>query len=326
MENYQKIELSDEIIKRAELAYKLSKDIVEELNLPDIKENKPKAYDDKQHYVYKIYDGNDILLYSQVNTIFGYVNISFSLANIAFDAIWLIQLLLSDETIPQMVKPSVIYEIKKKNIDVLTLFDMEKSDIPEIVEFHTKGVIRMFIANIHNFAESAVVDAYGHSKIGYYQHTIKPMLKERWEELGLSSGFDLITQDQLDEVRKYDLGRKRWFLGDKRQFLNIETLADEADNLRNQFKVAKTRCEEIKRGFKLLNRNASREDWWSKWIELRPEEFPKLNYRALDLVEEKPPFELVIIHLADLYDYNEETIRRKITQSRNLRKLKDKNR
>lgn len=325
MENNQNIKLSDEIIDRTGLAYKLSKEVVGELNLLDIKENKPKAYDDKQHYLYKIDDGTDILLYPQVNTIFGYINISFSLVHVAYDAIWLIQLLLSDRTIPQMVKPNVIYELKKKKIDVLTLFGMEESETSEVTEFHTKGVLKMFIANIHNFAESAVVDAYGHSKIGYYQHVIKPMLKEHWEELGLSSDFDLITQDQLDEVRKYDLGRKRWFLGDKRQLLNIETLADEADNLRKQFNVARNRCKEIKHSFKMLQRNASQEDQWNKWIEMRTEEFPQLSYAALDSIEEKPPFELAIIHLAYLYGYDEETIRRKITQSRKVRQQKDEN-
>ena len=49
MENNENKKLSDEVIERADLAYKLSKEVIEELNLPDVKENKHKSFDDKQH-------------------------------------------------------------------------------------------------------------------------------------------------------------------------------------------------------------------------------------------------------------------------------------
>lgn len=327
MEDDQKIEVTDEIMERVKLAYKLSKEIVETLKFLDIKENQTEQYDHTKHYIYKIDNGEDVSIYTKIATIFGHINFSFSLSNIAYDAIWLIQLMLTDERKPEMLKPSVIYELEKRNIDVLTLFDLNETEVQEVVELHTKGVIGMFLENLPNFTSAAVVDSYGHSKLGYYHHHIKPMVEEHWKKLGLPDDFELVTQDQLDEVRKYDLGRKRWFLGDKKQLLTeaiIRELADEADRLRELYKIAKVRYLSLKTSFFDLNRNGKNAEWQEKWMELVVEEFPNLFSASSDKLEELRPFELACNHLANIFDYDDESMKKKIAISRKIRGQRNK--
>jgi hypothetical protein len=166
MENNDEAEIPKEVVERFDLAYKISKELVEELKLPDIRERKYREFSNKTDCLHKLDIGDDITVYPEVNTCFGYINFNFSLGSIAYDAIWLIQLILSDEKFPEVVKPTVSYQLKKAKIDVLKLFDLEKSEVQEVIELHAKGVLRMFLANIQNFTESAIIDAYGHSKIG----------------------------------------------------------------------------------------------------------------------------------------------------------------
>ncbi len=321
MKNDQRIELTTEQLERIATAYELSKEVVAELNLPDFRERRNELFDNKHHYCYKRDNGKDISLYAQINTNFGYINFDFSLINFAYDAILLTQELLTNEISPKHLKPNVIYELKKREIDILKLFNLEESEVKEVIAELVKEVLKMFILNTPNFAEAAIVDAYGHSKIGYYLHQIKPMMKEHWKNLGLPDDFNLITQEQLDEVRKYDLGRKRWFLGDKKQFLNMNTLADEADNLRKQYGKAKKDYFVLKASFERINRN-SKEKWIDKWIEIRFEDFPMLNSAALDVIENYRAFELTAIHLGDKYGYDEESMRKKIASSRKLNRKK----
>lgn len=248
----------------------------------------------------------------------GPISFFFSLVHPALHMILLQQTILSDDTVSQSLKSSVIYELKKRQIKILTLFDLKDSEIQETIEFHTKGVLKMFISNIESFVEAAIVDAFGHTKLGYYQHFIKPDLKDHWATLGLPDDFDVITSDELDEVRKHNLDRKKWFLGDKKQFLNLENLAHFYNDLKEGYTDAKVKYYEFKKAFFVLNRTASPEGWKKKWSDIYPNDFPYLSPKALDLIESLRPFELARLHLAELYDYDEETIKIKITASKKL--------
>lgn len=329
MEENPKPESTQEKINRLNLATSLAKEVVQEMEIEDIANYQESDYEGFTCYFYKMERERDIKIYAEVGYEFGQIKLEFSLLMITHHIIELLEKILSNETAAEILKPSVIYELKKRKINILTLFDLDESDVQEEIKISTKRVLKMFINNIALFTRATVVDAFGHSVIGYYQHVIRELLKEHWAELGLPKDFSLLTQTDLDEIRQYNVDRKRWLIGDKKHLLSdwrLEGLADEADNLRKQYKIAKTQYKELKRSFELLNKSASREDWLEKWIDLRMEEFPTLNFMPLDLIEEKRPFELSIIHLADFYGYDEETMRKKITHSRNLKKQKAENR
>lgn len=329
MEENSAPKLTQEQTKRYELAISLTKAVFKEMEIGDASEYQERKYSGFSCHLYKTESERDAKIYAEIGYELGIIKLEFSLVLITHHIIEFLEKMLSNENASEVLKPSVIYELKKRNIDILTLFGIGESEVQEQIEDKTKRVLELFINNIAMFTRISVVDALGHSVTGYYQHVIKELLKEHWTELGLPRNFSLLTQTDLDEIRKYNVDRKRWFLGDKKQLLNdlrFERLADEDGELKKQYKTAKVRYIEAKRSFESLNRNASREDWLEKWFDLRMEEFPTLSYKALDLIEEKRPFELAIIHLADLFGYDEETMRRKITQSRNFRKQKEKNR
>lgn len=319
--------LTEEEIKRYELAISLAKEVVQEMQIEDIANYQESDYKGFTCYFYKMESERNVKIFAEIGYEFGLIKVEFSLIIITNQIIELLEKVLSNERASEVLKPSVIYELKKRNINILTLFDLGESEVQEEIKYRTKRVLEMFFNNIALFTRASIVDALGHTVIGYYQHIVKESLKEHWTKLGLPNDFSLLTQTDLDEIRQHNVDTKRWYTGDKKQLLNdwrLEGLADEADNLREQYENAKTRYEEAKSAFELLNRRASREDWWEKWIDLRMEEFPTLNYKALDLIEVKRPFELAIVHLADLFGYSEETIRKKITQSRDMKKSKNR--
>jgi hypothetical protein len=324
MENNQGVNFTEEQIKNLELAYQLAKEVVEAFNFEDVSNYVDRDIDINKANYYKIDDGRNIKAYAEVGTMYGDIKVQFSLTLIALDLIRLCQFLLSDEKAPTVLKSSVFYELQKRNIDMLTLFDLKESEVEETIKETTKRVLGMFIQNIPLFTRSGIIDALGHSKIGYCQYLLKPLLKEHWQKLGLPDDFNLITEPELESVKKYNTDRKKWFLVDRKQLLNMDTLADEADNLRKQYRDAKAVFLEYKGSFDLLNPNASDEEWEDKWIDIRLEKFPTLHYKALDSINQGyRPFELVLIHLAEIYGYDEESMRKKITTARKLKRKKN---
>ena len=319
MKDNQGINTPQEIKEKGALAYKLAKEVVEEFNIPTIEIIREPGYRVRPFELFKVDESTNIKLHVQINsTMLGPISFFFSLVHPALHMILLLQTILSEETAAQSLKPSVMYELRKKKINILTLFDLKESEIQETIEFHTKELLKMFIANIESFVEAAIVDAFGHSKLGYYQHFIKPDLKDHWETLGLPDDFDIITSDELDEVRKYNLDKKRWFLGDKKQFLNLENLAYLYDELRKEYTRAKTEYYKLEKAFSLLNKHTAHEKWKDKWRDLHPEYFPNLHPKSLDSIDKNRPFELARMHLAELYDYDEDTMKKKITASKKL--------
>lgn len=309
----------EEIKERGNLAYKLAKEVVEEFNIPTIEIIREPGYQVRPFELFRSDESTDIRLHAQINsTMLGPISFFFSLVHPALHMILLLQTILSDETAPQSLKPSVIYELRKKKINILTLFDLKESEIQEAIESHTKEVLKMFIANIESFVEAAIVDAFGYTILGYYQHFIKPDLKDHWETLGLPDDFDIITSEELEEVRKHNLDEKRWFLGDKKQFLNLENLAYLYNELKEEYTRAKTEYYELEKAFFLLNKNAGPEKWKDKWRDLYSEYFPNLHPKLLDSIEKNRPFELACMHLAELYDYDDDTMKKKITASKKL--------
>ena len=325
MQESPTLEINPEEIKRYELAVTLTKETLRELDIEDISSYTKKDFSGFKSSFYKMESERNVKIYAEVGYEFGLIKLEFSLVVITNHIIEFLDKVLSNEEVSEILKPSVIYELDKRDIDILTLFDLDESKVQEEIQNKTKSILKLFIKNIDLFTRASVIDALGHSITGYYQHVIKESLKDHWAKLGLPGDFSLLTQSDLDEIRQYNVDRKRWFIGDKKQLLNdwrLEGLADEADNLRGQYKIAKSRYKELKHSFELIYKRASREDWLEKWIDWQIEEFSALNCKALDLIEEKPPFELAIVHLADLFGYDAETMRKKITESRKLKKQK----
>ena len=202
---------------------------------------------------------------------------------------------------------------------MLKLFNLKPEDVVGAKRHHVCEALKMFMRNIPVFAEASVVDGIAHTKVGYFQYSVKPLLKEHWGNLGLPDNFDLMTEDELDPIRKAYTNRKRWFLGDKKQMLNMATLADMADDLRRQYKIARTRYKKCKSSFFTLNPNGNDRKWQDQWAHICSAEFPALHPRATKEIEHSAPFELVNIHLAANYDYDEETIRKKLAEARRMR-------
>lgn len=317
-ENQEK-QFTPEQIKRFELASELTKELVNELQIPDSKDYVEKEFSVNQNTMYKTELNHSTYLYAEIGTLYGPIEIKFSLTLIAIHLLQLIELILSDETAPTVLKNSVMYELRKRNINMLTLFDITESEVEEVCKFRTKDVLKVFLLNVPMFAQCTLEDALGFSKLGYCQHLLKPLLKDHWEGLGLPDDFNLVTESELEMVRKYNLDRKKWFLGDKKQLLNMATLADEAGALKAEFKRAKTRHAECKESFYKLSPHATEEEWKEKWVDIYLAEFPKLHYKALDDIENHPPFELVSIHLSEIFGYDDEVMRKKITTARKMK-------
>lgn len=318
MENNQEEKLTPEQLEQFELARKLSEEVVNDLNFPDIKEAPREYVDLSKNYRYKIVDEFEVEIYAQMMTEYGYVNIRFSLTRFAYDLLGLSRLLFSNETAHKVLNHNVIEELRKRNIDILTLLNIENEDIEEVIKYNTKEILKIFVNNIPLFTRSTIIDAFGHSKIGYLQNIVKPMLREHWAQLGLPKDFSLITNDELDQIRQYYTDRRRWQLGDKRQMLNwgVGVLPDEYEILMKHYSEVKKEYLQLKKSFEILRRRSTYEDWKAEWREICLSEFSNFNSRSLQEIEDKRPFELALIHLADHYGVNEETIRKKILKQK----------
>lgn len=323
MEENLTSELTQEQIIRLELAVALTKEAVEELGIEDISNYQERDCSGFKCYFYKMETERDVKIYAEVGYEFGRIKLEFSISIITNQIIEFIEKMFSNERISEILKPEVIKILQTKNIDALTLFSLEESEVEDVIKVYSKNILKMFIQNISLFTRATVVDALVHSLTGYYQHVVKGLLKEHWAELGLPKDFSLLTQSDLEEIQRYNIDIKRWFLGDKKQLLNdwrLEGLADEAENLRKQYSELKGTYKKFKNSFELLNRRSTNEEWLEKWKDIQISDYPTLNFKAMGLVEEYRPFELALIHLADFFGYDEETIRKKIILSRKLKK------
>lgn len=320
MESKPKNDLSPEEIAFVEFAYELSKQAISEMQIKDISEYVPRHDTPFSSRVFKQdFPGQDMSLTAEVGTHFGDVRITFSLHFVACHFLRVIENLLDDETAQKVLRNSVNYELKKRNIKMSELFDLKPEEIDEAKRHHVVQALKMFIWNIPVFGEASIVDAIAHTKVGYFQNFVKPQLKDRWNNLGLPEDFDLIMDDELDPIRKDHVSRKRWFLGNKKQMLNMAKLPDLAKQLREQYRRAKARYKECKKSFFTLSPSSTEEQWQIQWANVCQTEFPSLHSKAINEIEHHPPFELVNIHLAEVYDYDEETMRKKITKARSMK-------
>lgn len=323
MEENSTPELTQEQIKRFELATTLTKEVIQEHGIEDITSYEERDCSDFKCYFYKMEGERDVKIYAEIGYELGRIKLEFSIVIITKQIIDFVEKITSNEKCEEILNPEIIKTLRDKNIDILTLFDLEESDVEDVIKDYTKKILGIFFANISQFTRFSVVDALGHSLTGYCQHFIKPLLNEHWAELGLPKDFRLLTQSFLEEIQRYNTDKKRWFLGDKKQLLNdwrLEGLADEAEDLRKQYSELKGNYKQLKSSFKLINRGSTSEEWLEKWKDIQLSDYPTLNFKAMDLVEEYRPFELALIHLADFFGYDEETIRKKVNLSRKLKK------
>lgn len=331
MENDSHKKVSQEDIARWELAFALSKEVVEESSIQDISEYISKDYDGLNFTLYKNINGEKVTIYAEVGTEFGMIKLECPLVWVTNNLLLLIKRLLSDETVSEVLKPTIIFELRKLNIDVLTLFNLKESEVEEDIKEKTKDILNLFIYNIPFFARYSIIDALSNSTFGYFHHVVKRSLNKHWENLGLQKDFNIILNSEVDEIREYNTNKKKYYLGDKKQLLTEEKflgLADAAEELRIKYSEAKSTYFKLKDEFfdpkKNIHYNKNISDFKRKeqWLDQIYHYFPDLIIESLELIEKRPPAELARIHLSAFYGYDEETMRTKIKNSRRLKRGK----
>jgi hypothetical protein len=315
-------ELTPEQIRQVELSEEIMNEIIQEIGIEGIENLHKSETSGLENRIFKIEDNRGLVIYAEVDTLFGQVRIEFPLIAIVFQIVNFLEKLFSRERMSEALHPEVVWQLKSKGIDILTLLNMEEAEVPEKIKTFTKSILTLFFHNIPIFTEASVLDASTNSIFGYFQHVVRGSLREHWEELGLGKDFNLITASELEQAQKFYLDRRRWFLGDRKQLLteeNFRQLADQSESLRKHYKELKYKYKELKRSYKSLN-GGSEEGWVDKCEELRQDKFPELLVGNTQEFETLAPFELANKHLALMYGYDEEVMRKKITQSRKSRK------
>jgi hypothetical protein len=307
-------------VRRYELGYAIAKEVLEEAEIPDISAYQPLSDENRlgSHF-YQADHTADIHVHFEIGTQWGHINLAFSLMFVAQDFVSLIERVMSDELARTVLSTSVIYELQKRGITMLGLFDTKPEEVPGTVREVAKRALFVFLQNVPEMTRSSLVDAMGSTKLGYVTNILKPALREHWTNLGLPKDFNIVTAAELEAARKHHRDMKRWFLGDRKKLLRVEALADDVDFLRGIYKAARLRYQECKKSYGTLNRRAGVNEWEEKWTEICMEEFPAVPRFMRGQIGSRPPHELVYSHLGRLYGMSEEGIRKKLTISRKLK-------
>jgi hypothetical protein len=318
MDNNQ--ELSQKDIKRLELAVVLSKEVVYEADFPNAWNYVENEKYEQGYRIYKRVKDDNVLIFAEVKTEFGIVKIEFSLITVALNILNLFEKLYSKEQANEVLKSTVVKQLERQKIDILTLLKVKESEIEENIREKSKYVLDLFVKNTPFFTRHAQVDALSASVFGFFQHVIKPELKEHWENLNLPKNFNLITNAEIDRYRESYIDQRRLFLGDKKQLLTpdkFQNLANEAEELRLMYSKEKHIYLNAQKEFHAANKGVPKTLREKQWSEFKFEKFPHLNVQALKVIETRPPSELARIHLADFYGYEEHAMRKLILKSRN---------
>jgi hypothetical protein len=315
-----------EQIDRDERAFLVAKEVADEENIPDIAEYRGREYNAETSRFFKIEADGDLRIYAEiVSRFFGLIRVEISLKVIAAHILYYLERLLTKGRAREVLDESIVDVLEKRKINMLTLFNCDESGLDEFVRERSKQILNIFLLNIEIFSTLTVDDAFGHSLTGYLVNKVRPEFAEHWKDLGLPARFSLLTESQLDSVRQHNANVKKWYLGDLKQWLNINTLADQVDDLRKLFKAAKVEFMKQRDDFFKANRRATIEEWDNKWLEIAKETFPALHYTVVSEIEWLRPFELAQKQVAFLYGYSEDYIRNKIRESRKLKgKRQDK--
>lgn len=303
---------------RFKLGNEIALELVQELGLRDWSE----ALRDPHRPDTAIYVSEtdpEVRIIGEASTNCGPVQVMFSLPYIAADIIDVIRSLLSEDKVSRILDSDVLNEIRKRELSMLQFFAVEPEEIEETVRHHAKGGLRMFLINTGGFVEAAVLETLNHAKIGYMTNVLPPLLKEHWREKGFAENFRLLSQRQINIFLKKNIDRKRWFLADRKQRLDMSKLADAAENVRQEYRKARIKHDRLKKSFDEIHTSATLSEWREKWVELRDADFQHLIPELLDEVWCTPPFELATRHLGIIFGYNEETMLKKIKASRKLR-------
>lgn len=315
------ITLTPAQVERYDRAYEISKECVDELEINDLQTMDPQGIEEGKSYSFKIVDDTSVEIWLLLWTRFAHhVKIRFSLSLIAYETLWLFESLTNDEEIEKIISDKPFNEIRRRGLTTLQLFDIEPEDLTASQAEHTKQVLIMILKNLGNFGESAIVDAVGHSKIGYYTHHMAPRLREHWKSLGLPRDFSLFSKEDIEHIRKHDVDWKRWFVGDKKQLLDMKSLPMQAEQLRHEFSTARKAAKKFEEAWRLVNPRNSR----ALATELKAHIRDKHQMFSANLIEEMldnpetPPFKLAVSQLAEAYGYTPETMTKKISDARKL--------
>lgn len=276
----------------------------------------------EKSFAFDVDEMGEVFVMSEFDSPIGLIFLRFSLSRIAFDIVHLMRTVLGSHYGESVFDSGVVKILKKKSIDVYKLLNLSKGDSCDpLVGEHAEKALVLFIENLPFFARSTVIDSLGHSKLGYVQNYLRVELEDHWKDLGLPKKFSLITIEQLEEVRKYDVRHRHWFLGDRKAYLDLTTLHILADSLHARYKEYIADAKETEASFHRTNRRASEDDWDAFWTERVSEDYGDLHPRALREFKKNRgaiASNLRDIHLGAIYDYSPEVIREKISESRSL--------
>lgn len=291
------------------LALSILKTAVKEAGVTSVSEYKGEPLDRRWHLFYEERP-NDVILKMFVQGYFGSIHADVSLI---ISAKWIL-----DEVDRILSQP-----------DAGRLLDFTEQDRPELLRENTRMILRSLVTRIPVVAFHSLSKALSESVDSHLKLYVGPLLKDHWRSLGLPEDYTLtpsvIFTDALQGVDDQFKALREELRGNKRVRLTAEAranLANEHEELRAAYEVAKDHYKQTNKAFFLGKRNRTLDEWEEEWRVLGSRLFPDLFYGCLNEINSYQPFELAHMHLADFYGYSPQYMVKLVTQSSNLKPRK----
>ena len=307
-------------LKCKDLAIELTLGVVDRYGFPKLESKKTTRIENASFSHYLSSTG-EVILYADFDTRLGEVNMSLNLTRVTYDIVCIVGSLFSNNRGPRLLEDEIASQLATAGIDMRTLLKIDNDDeLGASIRENCEWVLELFVTSLAFFAESSVIHSLDRSKLAWSLNYLRPVFSSYWSELGLPKGWSLISEKTIDELRKGDLHFRNWFLGERRRSeLTDHQLLARADELLRRYRIFKTQYIRAKAAFFAGRRRATKKEWRRSWIHHARSEFPDLSAAAgAELMEneELNPFELRNIHLAHVYGYSREYLRKKLQRIR----------
>lgn len=252
-----------------ELALSILKEAVAAAEIKDISEYKGEPLNLRWH-VFSQATPKDVILKMLVQGTFGTINADVSLIVTAK--------LVVDEVDAKLSQP-----------DANRLLDFAEEEYSEILRENARMILTALVNQIPVVAFALLSRAFQESIQSHIKTYVEPRLKEHWQSLGLPEDFTISPSEELNEdFRRIEVqfeSLKQQFLGNKRARLTEErlaNLANEYEQLRSAYGVAKDFYNQSRRAFFSGRRNRTEDEWKEEWMSLGSRMFTELHYRCLE--------------------------------------------
>jgi hypothetical protein len=293
--------------ERWELTLLVLKEAIAEAGIKDISEYKGEPLNLRWH-VFSQENDQDVILKMQIGGGFGRINADVSLAIAAK--------LIVDEVDNVLSQP-----------DVARNLEFTDEDRPEILRNHARMILKRYVAHIPVVAFHSLSQALGDAVQSHIKNVIEPSLEEHREAVGLPKDFTISPSEafsnELQSIDKQFTSLRKGFLGDKREWLTPEKLAnlgEEHEQLRAGYEAAKEYYNRSRKLFFAARRSRTEDEWAEWWNTLSSQTFPNLHYRCLAEINNYQPYELAHIHLADNYGHGVEYFKKLVSKANSLKR------